>query len=224
MVALRHHDHITVVDRHALIQRSVVGVNPLHAEPLPGVEAMVVGLLQIRLLRRVIRVVLVARVRAGAAFIGPHLHHQQTVGGLIFWQNIVHIALVMAFAPRFSVDILRRNQPCRVCACSGSGADCQLQPRQRLHLHRLLRGNVNRPRPDALERAHPLANIVKLRGRRAYGGTPGDQHQTALFADGGQRQRLPLLQLIRLKADISPAGAFRRNALSAPHRVRLLPA
>ena len=185
---------------------------------------MVVGLFQVGLLRRIIRVVLMARIRARAALIGPHLHHQQAVGGLIFRQNVVHVALVVTLAARFSVDILRGNQPRRVRAFAGSGADRQLQLRQRLHLHRLLRGDVNRPWLDALERAHPLANIVKLRGRRADGGASGHQHQTALFADGGQRQLLPLLQLIRLKANISPAGAFRRDGLGPPLRVRLLPA
>ena len=185
---------------------------------------MVVGLLQVSLPGRVIRVVLVARVRAGTALVGPDLHHQQAVGGLIFRQNVVHVALVVALAARLSVDILRRNQPRRIRALAGGGADRQLEPRQRLHLHRLLRGNVHRPRLDALERAHPLADVVKLRGRRADGGAPGDQHQATLFADGGQRQLLPLLQLIRLKADVSPPCAFRRDGLGPPLRVRLLPA
>ena len=129
MVALRHHHHVTVIDRHTLIQRSVVGIDALHAEPLLRVEAMVVGLLQIGLLRRVIRVVLVARVGTGTPFVGPDLHYQQAVGRFTFRQNVMHIALVVPLAARLAVDVLRRNQPRRVCAFARRSADGQLQRR-----------------------------------------------------------------------------------------------
>ena len=62
MVATRHEHAVTIAERERLVERAVVGVDALQAEALRGRDAVVVGLLEQRLARRIVAVVLVGRI------------------------------------------------------------------------------------------------------------------------------------------------------------------
>ena len=59
VIAARHHDHVAILDGHRLVERAVIGIDALKGKALRRVDAVVVGLLELRFRRQIVRVVLV---------------------------------------------------------------------------------------------------------------------------------------------------------------------
>src|SRR5213593_887694 len=59
MVAAGHENHVAVADLNCLIEGAIVGVDKLHGEALRACRAVVIGLFQVGLAGRIVRVVLV---------------------------------------------------------------------------------------------------------------------------------------------------------------------
>lgn len=165
-----------------------------------------------------------AWIQAGTTFVGPEFHHQQVVVEFSFRQNIMGIALIMAFPACFAVNILRCNQPRRKCPFARSETDCQLQRRQRQNLDRFLRRNINRP---GLIRSNRLI-LSPISSNRAVG------ILMKVYPATSTRQRSPAAESVTPSAfvgnrqhdnkcdtsppQISPASRARRFRLLYPGR------
>ena len=62
VVALGHQRHVTILHRHGFIEGAVVGVDALEGEALWRVDAVIIGFLQQRLMRKIVLIVLVRRI------------------------------------------------------------------------------------------------------------------------------------------------------------------
>jgi len=62
MVAARDADDVAVLDRHGFVERGVVGIDALDAEAVGGIQAVVIGFLQIGDAGEVVLVMAVAGV------------------------------------------------------------------------------------------------------------------------------------------------------------------
>ena len=213
MIAARHHDHIVIVRRHAGVQATVIGIDPLKSEALRRIETVVVGLFKLRLFPRHRGVVLVRGPGAGGALFGIDLHHQQTVRLAAVRQDVMHQPLVTPFTAMLNAHLFRRNHPRRPRALARCAAHGKLQIGIGGHFNALLRRHVDRPRRRALKRRHPPAEARKLRVTGFHRGEPRHQHQALLPVAALKRERFALFQHPDIKADIAPAGAFRGDVL-----------
>ena len=216
MIAARHHHHIVVVRCHAGIQAAVIGIHSLECEALRRIETVIVGLFQLGLFARLRGIVFMRRPGAGGAFVGIHLHHQQTVGLRIIRQDIVHQTLITPFATMLNAHILRTNHPRRQRTFTRRAAHRQFKVRIRRHFHLVLRRDVHRPRRGTFKRRHALSQPWEVGLRRFDRRQPGNQHQTQLAFAAFQRNALPFFQHPHIKTDIAPAGALRRDVLDLP--------
>ena len=108
MVAPGHKHDIAVPDRHRLVQRSVVGVDPLDAKPVARIQPVIVRLLQVSDSREIILVVPVARVGRPVARRRENLCHEEAVAiVLVLHGDIVYIYRVGALAALGERDAVR---------------------------------------------------------------------------------------------------------------------
>ena len=81
MAARRQYD-IAVRNRHRFVRRLVFGENPLNAESLRGVEAVVIGFFQMGHIGKAVLVMPVRRTGRPVALRREHLGDQQAAGGV----------------------------------------------------------------------------------------------------------------------------------------------
>jgi hypothetical protein len=107
--------------RHGLVQAAVLGIDPLETEALPGVQPVVVGLLQIGHARVVVLVVPVRRIGRPVACGREDLGHQQAVAPVLrLHRDVVDVARVGAPPARGQGDPLRPDPPHRMTAVAGA--------------------------------------------------------------------------------------------------------
>src|SRR5919107_515591 len=106
VVALRDQHHVPVIKGECLVERAVLGVDPLQREALLRADPVVVSLLQVCLVRAIIPIVLVRRVAGVVAVRGKDLHDEQPLGRAILHQDRVYTPLHVPLAPDLHLDVL----------------------------------------------------------------------------------------------------------------------
>ena len=127
VVAPRHEHDLAVADGDRLVDRAVRRVDALERETVRRSDAVVVGLLEIRLARRVVDVVLVRRIAGPVAGRRDDLRYEQGLGRRLLHQDVVDLARLTAAAARLVPHVLRCEQA-KVGAADGRcGADGELE-------------------------------------------------------------------------------------------------
>lgn len=215
VVALRHQRHVAVLHRHRLVERTVVRIDALEGKTLRRVEAVVVGLLQEALVRKVVLVVLVRGVGRGVAARRDHLDDEQRMGRIVvFRHDVVDMPDIRALAAADLRMRARRNGLGLVVAAARGRADGKFQVRLRRDRPVGIGRDVKRVR-RAVEGAHALAENAEILARRRRLALAGDPHEADLAASRLGRQDLARLHAVQVEADIGPAGAFGRHMADA---------
>jgi hypothetical protein len=220
VVAARHQHHVAVLDADGLVQAAVVGIDALEGEALGRVDAVIIGLLQRRLLGRNIAVVLMRRIARPVAGRRHRLDHQQALGRFGLRKDVAHEALIGPRSARLPAHAIGRDQPGRTGARAWRGADGDL---------RIARGGDGDGQASwDVDRAR--SGVLEHRGATADAGEPltasrdiglARQDDNAGFAVGERKShRLTRGQLADFQADIAPAGALRRDVDDPTVRVR----
>jgi hypothetical protein len=209
VVAARHEHDVAVGDRDRLVERAVRGVDPLEGEAARVAQAVVVGLLEQRLVGRRVAVVLVRRIARPVTGGGDHLGDEQRLGLLGLHQDVRDPPLLAAGA---AGEQLRGVEQARLeRAGRRRRADrhlaLALDPPGRPGRH-VQRGR--RTLEDA--RARRLAEPEQ----RA---APREEHDARLAVVLAALE--PPVEAVDLEADVAPAGALRRDAEYAAVAVRL---
>ena len=84
-----HEHEIAVAHRHRLVKRAIRRVHPLHRKPADVPEAVVVGLLELRFLRRIVGVVLVRWIARPVPGGRHHLGHEERLRGGVLHENVM---------------------------------------------------------------------------------------------------------------------------------------
>ena len=171
---------------------------------------MVVGLLEVRLARRIVDVVLVRRVARPVAGRGHDLGHEQRLGGRFLHQDVVDLARLAAASARLVADAAGLEQPQLGTAARRRRADCDLGRA----------GCFHRPAGPAGRRA-PVGGPSKTDSR-----TPRSRHsspaaprctrpdRTTMQVSRSAERPLeprPCRQAVDLEPDVAPPGRFRRH-------------
>src|SRR5690349_7735992 len=99
MIASGDHDDVTVLDGDGLVDRSIVGIDPLDRKALRRIEAVIIGFLQSGLFALGRRVVLVRRIAGPMAAGCDDFNDEQAFGRFRFGKDVPDEALVGALAP-----------------------------------------------------------------------------------------------------------------------------
>ncbi len=219
MIASGHEHDVAVLHGHALVERAVVGIDALEGKALRRIEPVVVGFLQLGLVRQIVGVVLMARVGGPAARGRDHLDHEQRMGGRGLGQDVVDVARVAAVAAHRVGDLILADQARGVVASARRRADAELELGGRLDLIVAAPGHIDRDRLLALERAHALADLAEVERAGAHARPAADQHQACFALAGGRLEALAGLEPVQLEADVPPAGALRRHPMDQALRI-----
>jgi hypothetical protein len=222
VVALGYQHHVPVADDERLVERAVVGVDPLNGEAPLGPHPVVVGLLKVRFVGERVPVVFVRRVARPVPVRRKDLDDQQPLDLSFGHEDGPHLALhVPRAAPLHlyvpGADYERLHTP----LCRG-GADRKLQPRRRLHPVARAGRQVERAR-RAAEGALATPDGPPLRARGDRTGA-GDRDQADLLAAGAPLDGLSVRELNHLEAHVLPPGGLRRDPYDAPLHIRRLSA
>jgi hypothetical protein len=206
MVAARHQHNIAVLDRHRLVERSVVGVDPLDTEAFARFQAVVVGLFQIGDAREVVLVVPVARVGGPVARRGEDLGHEDAIAPvLVLHGDVVDVAGVGAPAALGQGDPLRADPARLVVAPAGRGTDGE----RAVGLgHGRPLGTVRQieaVRRGLFEHVHPLAKHAPILPRARETGLALYHDEDDLAIAGDLGRRFAPTQSVEREADVAPA-------------------
>src|SRR5215208_5267251 len=214
VVAPRHEHDVAVLDRHRLVERAVVGVDALDGVALGRVEAVVIGLLEERLVRQRVAVILVRRIARPMARRRDDLDDEEAVRRLGLGQDVLDVAGVRAGAARETLDRVRPDEPRRVGAAARARADRKLERGRRRGAPGRARRHVDRGRL-ALEGRHPAADLAKALAVDLDPRFAGDEDEAGLALAGRRRCRFPRREPVDLESDIGPAGALGRDLMDA---------
>src|SRR5208337_1319856 len=115
VVTPRHKHDVAVPHRHRLIERSVVGVDPLDAETVTWIQPVIVSLLQVSDPGEIVLVVPVARIGGPVAARREHLRHEKAVAKvLVFHGYVVDVTRVEPLPRCVSV---MPSGPMRLASC-----------------------------------------------------------------------------------------------------------
>src|SRR5215203_6023355 len=213
VVAPRHEHDVAVLDRHRLVERAVVGVDALDGVALGRVEAVVIGLLEERLVRQRVAVMLVRRIARPMARRRDDLDDEEAVRRLGLG-DVLDVAGVRAGAARETLDRVRPDEPRRVGAAARARADRKLERGRRRGAPGRARRHVDRGRL-ALEGRHPAADLAKALAVDLDPRFAGDEDEAGLALAGRRRCRFPRREPVDLESDIGPAGALGRDLMDA---------
>src|SRR5215207_11475723 len=205
VVAPRHQHDVAVVKRQRLVERTILGVDPLQGEAPFRLYPVVVGLLQVPLARWVLRIVLVGRVARPVTLRGYDLDHQQPLRRTVLHQDRMDAPLHVPFTPHLDLDVLGPDEERLRPPLRRRRGDRELQVRHRfdpiIHTGR----QIDRVR-SAVEHALAPPDVRPLVVLGRDGATPGERYQADLFALGpaldGPARRKPQ----DLEAHVLPTG------------------
>jgi hypothetical protein len=214
VVAARHQHGLAIAHRQRLVEAAVLAVDALQREATRRVDAEVVGLLEQRLGRQRVAVVLVRRVARPVPGRRVHLAHQQRLGPLAAHQDRVDRALLRA-VPAGLGDDARGRQHARLGTAPRRGvAEAQLGGAADREAG--ARGEV-RGVGRAAERALAATEAAPVAVLGGDVDMARDHDDAALALARLPFDRLPGADLERLEADVFPAGRLRRDDRARRH-------